>query len=122
MIPGNNVLDMALSILQSQTLEYLMYVSRSANGYGQLTTQYAPPVLITGSFQPVKRQIYQELGLDFDKKYYYFYVKSNLLDINRDVSSDKLVFDGDTFQCQSAENWYQMDGWIAILCIKVSLP
>lgn len=122
MIPGNNVLDMALSILESQTLEYLKYVSRSANGYGQLSNQYAPPVLITGSFQPVKRQIYQELGLDFNKKYYYFYVESNLLDINRDVSSDKLIFDGDTYQCQSAENWYQMDGWIAILCVKVSLP
>lgn len=119
MIPGSNILDMAFRVIATSGVQYYQYVSRSINSVGLWESVYALPIKIWGSFQPVERRLYAELGLDLNKKYAHLFVPNNVLDVNRDVSGDQMIFQGEKYQCESSEPWYGLDGWTDILMVKV---
>lgn len=119
MIPGSNLLNRALRLIMRQTVVYYQFVSRAPDDVGQDVTTYASPVNITGSFQPVPRTLYDAYGLDLQKSYYTFYTSNNLLDIERDVSGDQLVFNNRRFQCESDNDWFAVDGWKGVLCVDI---
>ena len=119
MIPGANILNMALSVIARQTISYYMSTGRVLNDVGQYVTSYSAGVFIVGSFQPVPKELYTKWGLDLQKTYYVFYTSNNLVDIGRDVSGDQIAFNGQRFQCESADNWYEMDGWKRMLCVLI---
>jgi hypothetical protein len=119
MIPGSNLLNMALTVIAKQTISYYRAVSRSLNSVGQDVTVYAGVVSIVGSFQPVPRQLYEQYGLDFQKSYFTFYTSNNLIDVQRDVSADRIAFQGLLYQCESNNDWYGEDGWKGVLCVLI---
>lgn len=100
MIPGANILNMALTIIAKQTVIYYKYLSRSVNAVGQNVTLYDLPMNVVGSWQPVPRNLYMVYGLDLQKEYFTFYTSNDLLDIQRDVSGDQLVFGGQRYQVE----------------------
>lgn len=118
-IPGQNLLNMALTVIQQQTVQYYQYSTRSLNAVGQDVTVYLPVVNIVGSWQPVPKDLYQAYGLDLQKEYFTLYTSNDVLDINRDVSGDQVVFNGRRYQCQSDVEWFALDGWKAILCVYI---
>lgn len=119
MIPGQNLLGMALSLIAKQSFGYSQYQGRVADAVGQWVSKYSEPVAVMGSVQPVQRSIYEELGLDLQKNYFFFYVSQSILDITRSVSGDQFVFCGKTFQALSKTAWAALDGWDAVLCVEV---
>lgn len=121
MIPGSNVLNMAFSIIAKQSVIYYRFIGRTLNDVGQDVATYEPGSLLKGSFQPVQRNLYEALGLDLQKEYYWFYVSKALMDVSRNVSGDQLAFQGNRFQCESSTDWFAMDGWLAILCVRIGL-
>ena len=116
-IPGSNLLNMALSVIASQEVDYYKATTESVNSIGLKVPQYDPPVLIWGSFQPVQKALYAEYGLDFNRSYVNFYTSNDLIDIERNVSGDKIVYQGNTYNCESSTEWIGIDGWIAILTV-----
>lgn len=119
MIPGQNLLNMALSVIARQTITYYRATGRTLNDVGQDITAYASPVSIVGSLQPVPRQLYEQLGLDLQKSYYTFYTSNNIEDVGRDVSGDQFVFNGQRYQVESDNDWYAQDGWKGVLCVLI---
>lgn len=119
MVPGSNLLGMALRIIARQSFTYYAYMDRVKNAAGLLVPAYSSPVELTGSVQPVPRILYEQLGLDLQRNYLTFFVEKDILDIRRDVSGDKFVFNGLTFQCESITNWFPMDGWVPVLAVQV---
>lgn len=119
MIPGSNILSQALRILASQTFQYLAFQSRDPNSVGQYVVTYAAPITLTGSVQPVPRELYERFGLDFQRNYINVYVSRAVIDIARDVSGDQIIFNGDTYQCLSKTPWEGIDGWDAVLSVQV---
>ena len=119
MIPGQNLLNMALTVIARQTITYFRATGRTLNNVGQNITQYALPVSVVGSFQPISRQLYEQYGLDFQKDYYTFYTSNDLIDVVRDVSADQIEFNGQRFQCESANDWFVLDGWVGMLCVLI---
>ena len=119
MIPGANLLNMALSIIAKQTITYYRMIDRELNDVGQDVTVYAAPVSIVGSFQPVPRNLYQLYGLDFQKSYFTFYTSNNVKDVQRDVSGDQIAFNNQRFQCESNNDWFALDGWKGVLCVLI---
>lgn len=117
MIPGSDLLDLALSVIDSQEISYYQASSRTLNSVGQYITTYNTPISLFGSFQPVPRQLYELYGLDLQRTYYTFYVSSDLIDLQREVSGDQLVFNSQRFQCQSNNDWFAVDGWKGVLCV-----
>jgi len=117
MIPGQNILKMALSVIAKQTVLYYKFAGRSLNAVGQDVTTYSSPFVIVGSFQPVPKRLYAQYGLDFQKSYYTFYTSNPILDVERKVSADQIAYNGQRFQCESNTDWFSIDGWKGVLCV-----
>lgn len=117
MIPGSNLLNMAFRVIAKETVLYYRDGGRTLNSIGQDITLYQPALELSGSFQPVPRKVYYLYGLDLQKSYYTFYASRDILDVNRDVSGDQISFNGQRFQCESANDWYAIDGWVGMLCV-----
>lgn len=118
-IPGQNLLNMALTVIAKQPMRYYRALGRTLNSVGQDITQYAPVQTIYGSWQPVPRRLYEQFGLDLQKDYFILYTSNNVIDITRDVSGDQLAFDGQRYQCESNTEWFHLDGWNGILCVHL---
>lgn len=121
MIPGGNILNSALRVISSTPVQYYKYVTRASNDLGIFNTLYDLPVQIKGSLQPVEKNMYAQLGLDLSKKYMNLFVPNNVLDVNREVSGDQFIYNSETYQCESAEPWFSIDGWTAILAVRVPI-
>lgn len=119
MIPGQNLLNMCLTLIAKQVITYYQFESRAPNAVGQDITTYLSPVSIVGSFQAVPRKLYREYGLDLQKDFSTFYTSNNLLDITRDVSGDQIVYNGRRYQVESDNDWYAQDGWKGVLCVDL---
>lgn len=119
MIPGSNLLNSALRVIASQSINYYQFTGRGLNDIGQNVAQYAAAQIIRGSFQPVPRNLYQNLGLDFNNIYVNFYVSKNILDVQRDVSGDQISYCGKRYQVLSATDWSGIDGWTGVLCVQI---
>ncbi len=119
MIPGANVLNMAFRIIAQEGVVYYRDLGRIQNVVGQDITQYDTGIKMLGSFQPVPRNLYTVYGLDFQKSYYTFYTSNNLLDVTREISGDQIAFNGQRYQCESANDWFMIDGWKGVLCIHI---
>jgi len=119
MIPGGNLLAVAARVIAQQSFLYFPYVTRNLMPNGLWSTTYATGQQIKGSAQPVARNLYANLGLDFQKLYYNFYVQQNVFDITRDIAGDQFEFQGKNFQIISKTPWHGIDGWDQVLCIHV---
>ena len=119
MIPGQNILAQALTLIAAQSFQYYAFANRSLQPNGQYLPNYAAPLSLFGSVQPVPRYLYEEYGLEFQRNYNIFYVEQNVIDVDRDVSGDLMNFGGNSYQCLSKTNWFAQDGWDAILCVQI---
>lgn len=119
MIPGSDLLDLALTVIASQTISYYKALDRTTNDVGQDVTEYATPVTLSGSMQPVPRRLYDAYGLDLNRTYYTFYTSNNVIDIHRDSSGDQLIYVNQRYQVESNDDWYFADGWKGVLCVLI---
>lgn len=118
-VPGGNLLNTALRIIARQQFQYIAYKDRVLQPNGQYLANYKPAVTLSGSVQPVPRELYQQYGLDFQKTALNFYVSKDVLDVERDVSGDKMIFQCRTYQCESVNPWIGIDGWVVVMCVLV---
>jgi hypothetical protein len=118
-IPSQNLLRMALSVIQKQTFEYYAFTGRSNSDIGTLNATYAAPATVQGSVQPVPRRLFEQLGLDLQRNYSYFFVPQAVLDIDRGVSGDQFIYNNQTWQALSTTQWAGVDGWDQVLCVQV---
>lgn len=117
--PGSNILNQALRVIAKQTFSYYAFISRTPNAAGLYVNTYASPISISGSVQPVARNLYQQYGLDFTKNYVMVYTPNNIIDIDRDRSSDQILFNSKAYQVLADTLWFPIDGWTACICIGV---
>jgi hypothetical protein len=129
LVPGSNILNMALGVIGSQTVNWFQYASQVIGATGLNTVTYNAAQTITiGSVQPVPRNRYDEWGLDRTKKYVTWFVpNTNVSSINRnpDDSGDVIEYpvnkDGSLISGQSRR--YQLvgdtpwapDGWTYVI-------
>lgn len=119
MIPGANLLNMALTVIAPQSAQYYADLSRATNAIGLDNTTYAAPVTVRASIQPVSRELVEQYGLDLQRTYITVYISQAVVDIDRDVSGDQIVFNGSKYNMLSDTKWQPLDGWTACICVKV---
>jgi hypothetical protein len=119
MIPGANLLGMALSVMRPQVMPWRAFVSRAENATGDTVATFAAPQDIQGSMQPVDKKLYQELGLNLAKNYSTLYVFGPVQPTARDRDGDLVLFDGKTWQCESDRNWSGVGEYRKVLCVEV---
>lgn len=119
MIPGSNILASALRVISASEFQYYRFITRTLNEIGLDVAKYANPVPARGSVQPVARNLYLNLGLEWQKNYFNFYLEKGIIDVARDVSGDQFEFNCKRYQCLSKTDWYGIDNWDAVLCVEV---
>lgn len=117
MIPGMNLLNMALTVIQAQQIVLYRAVGREQNAIGQWVTKYAPGVPVEGSWQPVDRSKYELLGLDMTKQYFNFYTSESITAVRDDQSPDVATRGGRKYATVGETPWKPMDGWMHALFI-----
>ena len=128
MIPGINLLNIALTAISPQTVAYYQATGRVLNSVGQYVTQFAPPVNIVGSFQPVTystnvraQDRFSDNGLDYARETFTLHTSDKtIVGLARNISGDQIVFEGKRYQCESSDRWRKIDGWVSILCILIT--
>lgn len=119
--PGSNILRQALRVIASQTFKYYKFLGRAENAIGYDVSSYADPILIKGSVQPTPRNMYELYGLDLNQRHVTVYTPNNIIEIDRDRSSDQIMFECQAYQVLSnPAPWFLIDGWMA--CIAVGIP
>lgn len=123
MIPGMNLLAVALTAIGSQPVVYYRYTGSTTDGAGREVSQYAParPVM-TGSVQTIPREKYDVLGLEMARTYYNWFVPADVTGIGRDCAGDQIEYNGMRLQLTSETPWYMQDGWTSAICVQVNLP
>lgn len=120
-VPGSNLLIAALRMLGHSKVTLFLDTGRTTGDDGIDVTTYAPGVVVTsGQVQPVPRTRYEFMGLDYNSNYVTWYVPSiDVADVTRDNSGDQIEFSGYRYQVVSANDWFEVDGWTGVLCVKI---
>ncbi|MDR2093024.1 MAG: hypothetical protein LBP58_06895 [Azoarcus sp.] len=120
MIPGLNLLGVAMRIVGAQAVTYYRNTGRITSETGRDVAEYAAPVVInTGSVQPLGGERYAEAGIDQHREYVTWWVPADVLGIGRDISGDIIEYGGARYQCQHATSWFAQDGWKEVVCVLV---
>lgn len=117
-IPGADILSIALQVIASQQFDYYAFAARAKQPNGLWLPAYSPPVSLMGSVQPVPRDIKIQQGLELQTNYITVYVSQAVLDVSRDASGDQIIYNGNVYQVLSRTAWDAVDGWDAILCVQ----
>lgn len=118
-VPGGNLLNLAMSVIAKQQMTWTQYVGRTAAENGDWVPEYAAGIPVAGSIQPIKRSLYEHMGLDFQKAFYNIFLPNKIIDVRRAAAGDLLMYGCKTFSVVSTEPWFQMDGWDQCLCVEV---
>lgn len=122
MIPGANLLNLALSVIGRQTVRYFANTGRTTNPQGVQVAAFAPGVDITvGSVQPMSTAAKQQNGLELEARAIWWYVPRNVLGLNRDLSGDQIEYDGYRWQVRTVTDWYGQDGWVGAACTRLAI-
>ncbi len=121
MIPGINLLGLALSVITPQSVDYLKSTGRTQTaGTGRWIAQYAAAVPVNnGSVQAISRDSYAELGLDLARNYVEWIAPIDGVDVKRDGSGDMIEWNAKQWQLISQEDWLQQDGWKIFIGVEV---
>lgn len=116
---GGHILKQAMSVTGFEVVKYQKYLSKTTNAIGLDVAVYANPVDMYCQVQPVSRSVFEKLGLDFQKDYVKFYTEDGVRDLERDRSSDRFIYHGDTYEVLSNNAWKRQQGWLGSLAVKV---
>lgn len=119
MIPGSNLLQMALSAIASQAVTYLRFESMTTRADGVDVPTFEAPVTLYGSWQPVPAERLVARGLDPAREHAAFFVSTYLQEPTRDRSADRCEYGGFVWEARDAQNWFVQDGWLEMLFEKV---
>lgn len=118
-VPGSNLLAEALEVIEPQLITYFRNTGRTQNDVYQWVSDFDAGTEIYASVQAVKRSVYDQFGLEFQRNYVMLFVMVDAIDLDRDVSGDEFEWNGRRYRCESESDWYAMDGWTSILSVKI---
>lgn len=117
MIP--NLFNMAIGLIGQDEVYLKKFTGNTPNDVGQLVPSYAEPYQIDASFQSTPKEIYSQLGLDLNKHYFFLYTNIDVLELEKGVSSDRVLHNGYEFQILYDIDWIVFNGWKGVLCVRL---
>lgn len=134
MIPGSNILSTALRVIASQYVNWYKYTANTIGATGLVTSSYASSqTVLRGSVQPVPRNRYEALNLDWQKSYITWYVPDiNASSITRNpngngdiiewpVNRNGSLISGKSrrYQLIADTPWTLVDDWTAVIGVDI---
>lgn len=117
--PGSNLLKRASKLIKFQTVQYYAASARTLNAARQWVPGFSAATPLRASVQAVNRSSYAEMGLNFNSFYVQVYASLNMVDLERDSSGDRFIYNGDLYQMENGQSWFAQDGWATCLAVRV---
>lgn len=117
MIPGINLLNIAMRSIQPQTVVWYKWLGNTQTADGFDVPAYDGGTEITGSFQPVEARVAREMGFDTQKQYRSMPTSNPLESLRREGSIDYVTFNGRKYEYAGEKDWYAQDGWKRIFFV-----
>lgn len=119
LVPGGNLLNIALGAIRGQLVGYRAWQSRAPNAAGKLVDVFADRVEIPGSIQPMDGVRVQMMGLDLQKSYAILYASHPARPVSKDRGADLFDYAGRTYSASDRVDWEAQDGWNGLLLVDV---
>lgn len=119
MIPGSNLFAIASGIIALQDVLWFSFSARTVTTSGKYINSYGLPQVIRGSFQSVRRQMVNHLGLDLNKTYKMLYTNDSAFDVDRNRAGDRFVVNGRLYDAVGSGDWAFQDAWKSLLLVDV---
>lgn len=120
-VPGLNLYKLATKVIKPQAFTWFEFDSRTEDSRGFDITAYKDGVPKTASIQAVPRNLFQSIGLDFQKYYVMLYTDDPDLNVvDRDTSGDQIEFNGQCYQLLSNTDWNPQDNWEGVLAVRLA--
>ena len=116
-----NVLRTSQTVIRTQTFIVRRFTGRTRNAIGNYVAEYADPVTVEGSVQPISRNLYKKMGLDFEKSYISILAVEEITDLARDRSGDQIIIDGQLFETIGQTDWQRSADWQRVVCVRVGV-
>lgn len=113
------MLRRANRLIKFQTVQYYAASTRSINQARQYAPGFAAPFALSASVQAVNRNSYAAMGLNFNSFYVQVYASLNMVDLQRDTSGDRFIYNGDLYQMENGQSWFAQDGWATCLAVRI---
>lgn len=117
---GFNLLATAQTVIGKQDYQIVKWLSKTENEIGFDVDVYDVPEDRTGSVQPVARNKYQNLGLDFSKIYIQIWDVKLIDVLSRSENADQIIFNGGIYKALPDLDWSNSGNWNSVLCVRVS--
>ncbi|UNY40215.1 hypothetical protein KLEP174_gp12 [Pseudomonas phage vB_PcuM_ KLEP17-4] len=114
-----NLLNAALTLIPSVGVMWSRTTGRTRNAVGQWVTQYAEPVALQVSFQPLEKAKYEALGLDLNKHYWVLYGSNPITAVERDTAGDLIDYNGRRCQAEDNIDWFDYNGWKGVIFVEI---
>lgn len=118
-VPGGNLLNLALSVIQPQAVKWYVYTGKGTNAEMMPVSIFAPPVDIVGSLQPVSVERKTMMGLSLGTSYAMLYATGAHAVLTRDNASDQFGYAGRRYEITDRTNWSAQDGWDGCLLTDI---
>lgn len=82
---------------------------------------FAEGVEFSASVQPVRTEIYEKLGLDFQKDYVTVHASVQMNGTDKQATPDRMVYDGYIWNVQKSNNWFKYDGWSSAVFVRIKI-
>ena len=118
----NNLLNKAFSVIPQQPFTYYKFKSYTISDVGIKQNVYEEGIVYNGSIQAVDSKMYQQLGLDFSKKYIQIFSSLDIHNVdNEQETPDKIVWQNKEYLVVNCSDWYAQDGWTNIIAVENNL-
>lgn len=117
MIADMNLMELALSVVGTQSVTWHHANGRTQNAQGQWIVTYDAPIIVHGSVQAVDRVKYQSMGLDMARRYCVFYGTAPIKGVERGQSPDLLDYNGRRHEVVNELDWLPQAGWCGVLVV-----
>ena len=115
---GSNLLNIAHRVIPSADITLLPFLRRDKQPNGNYVNVYDDAVIIIGNAQPVPRERYGMLGLDFNKNYLMVYSSSAISDVGVGKSADRIGYENKRFCAIGNNDWKPVDGWNGVMFVE----
>ena len=116
-----NIFSMVSGLIGTQEFTWLRFSTRTTNEIGLDVTNTYPPLKVRGVVQPLQNDLREQYGIEFNVRSIIVYMPYNVLDIERDISGDRIIYRDLTYQVRNVTDWYHQNGWVSFIAVEINV-
>ena len=103
-------------VLGTVPVGLLRFSGQTTTADGIVVNNFLPVTPIQAIVEPASRERLMELGLDLRASYIEVFCATDIGDLRRNATADRVAWNGTTWDAEYSEPWHEINGWRATVC------